>query len=66
MLIAPSTTGPSPVRGPEAFSQNKMVHQSCHVSGSIYLFLTSVLYVLRTLFKIKQKIFQCHVGVIRK
>lgn len=29
----------TPVRGPEVLSQNKMAHQSCHLSGPTYLFL---------------------------
>lgn len=65
-LIAPNTTGPGPVRGPEAFSQNKMAHESCHISRSVYLFLTSASCVPGMLFKIKQKDVQCHVGIIRK
>lgn len=39
MPIAPLTTGPSPVRGPEVLPQNKTAHQSCRLSWPAYLFL---------------------------
>lgn len=63
MPTAPLT---NPVRGPEVLPQNKIPHQSYHLSGPIYLFLSSALCVPGTFSKIKKEILQCHVGVIRK
>lgn len=61
-----SHQGPHPIRGLEVLPQNKMAHQSCHLSGPIYLFLTSALCVPGTSSKTKKEILQRHVGVIRK